>query len=136
MDAVIPSIGDKPIAFGFIGVAAAIQKVEFDFVVFRNAVFPFEFANPRIVRVHFVCDKFFELFVSFVISAANEQFDVVAVFGGPIVLQDILSYSTSRDSLDAAAKALHDYVAELAAPFVVFVPNIGVSAVPVPVIVH
>ena len=84
MDAVIPSIGDHPIAFGFIGVVTAVQKVEFDFVVFRNAVFPFEFANPRIVRIHFVCDKILELFVSFIISAVNKQFDVVVVFCGPV----------------------------------------------------
>lgn len=44
--------------------------------------------------------------------------------------------STSRDPFDAAAEALHDYVAELRTPFIVFIPDIGVSAVSVSVIVH
>ena len=84
MDAVIPSVGDHPIAFGFIGVVTAVKKIKIGSFVFLNAVFPFEFANPWIVRIHFVFDLFLEFFVSLLIGAAKEQLVVVAVFGGPI----------------------------------------------------
>lgn len=60
MDAEIPSIGDEPVTFGFVGIATAVEEVKFYFIVFRHAVFPFEFAYPGIVGILFAFYKFFE----------------------------------------------------------------------------